>query len=166
MMFPPIRNSRTSRPRSCTLSIPLAESPDLVELISRAIVDDPPLAIKEGGMIRNGFDTALDELRTAQRGGKDWIAKLQADKSRAREFLRSRSGSIQSSAITSKSPGQIWTGRRHSPGIQLRPVLQRNPQIRRRPAGFNAEETRLRNAHHGHRHAIDVDCLANDPGSR
>ncbi|HEY5043857.1 MAG TPA: DNA mismatch repair protein MutS [Verrucomicrobiae bacterium] len=56
-----------------------SEAPDLVELISRAIVDEPPLPIKEGGMIRDGFDPALDELRTAQRGGKDWIAKLQAD---------------------------------------------------------------------------------------
>ncbi len=50
-----------------------------MDLISRAIVDEPPLPIKEGGMIRDGFDPALDELRTAQRGGKDWIAKLQAD---------------------------------------------------------------------------------------
>jgi DNA mismatch repair protein MutS len=57
----------------------ISESPDLVELISRAIVEDPPLALKEGGMIRDGFDPALDELRTAQRGGKDWIARLQAD---------------------------------------------------------------------------------------
>jgi DNA mismatch repair protein MutS len=57
----------------------ISESPDLVELISRAIVDEPPLPIKEGGMIRDGFDAALDELRHAQRGGKDWIAKLQAD---------------------------------------------------------------------------------------
>jgi DNA mismatch repair protein MutS len=57
----------------------ISESPDLVELISRAIVEEPPLPIKEGGMIRDGFDTNLDELRTAQRGGKDWIAKLQAD---------------------------------------------------------------------------------------
>ena len=57
----------------------ISESPDLVELISRAIVDEPPLPIKEGGMICDGFDAALDELRTAQRGGKDWIAKLQAD---------------------------------------------------------------------------------------
>jgi DNA mismatch repair protein MutS len=55
----------------------LTESPDLVELISRAIMDDPPLAVKEGGMIRDGFDAALDELRDATRGGKDWIAKLQ-----------------------------------------------------------------------------------------
>ena len=57
----------------------ISESPDLVELISRAIMDEPPLPIKEGGMIRDGFDPALDELRNAQRGGKDWIAKLQTD---------------------------------------------------------------------------------------
>ena len=62
-----------------TLESRLAESPDLVELITRAIVEEPPLPIKEGGMIRDGFDAALDELRQAQRGGKDWIAKLQAD---------------------------------------------------------------------------------------
>jgi DNA mismatch repair protein MutS len=66
----------------------ISESPDLVELISRAIVDEPPLPIKEGGMIRDGFDAALDELRTAQRGGKDWIAKLQADEITAPEFPR------------------------------------------------------------------------------
>jgi DNA mismatch repair protein MutS len=61
------------------LDLQISESPDLVEIISRAIVDEPPLPIKEGGMIRDGFDAALDELRDAQRGGKDWIAKLQAD---------------------------------------------------------------------------------------
>ena len=53
--------------------------PDLVELIARAIVDEPPLALREGGMIRDQFDANLDELRTAMRGGKDWIAKLQQD---------------------------------------------------------------------------------------
>ncbi len=61
------------------LTAQLTESPDLVELITRAIVDEPPLAVKEGGMIRDGFDPNLDELHQAQRGGKDWIAKLQAD---------------------------------------------------------------------------------------
>ena len=57
----------------------LSESPDLVELISRAIVDEPPLAIKEGGMIRDGFDPRSTNCAPPQRGGKDWIAKLQAD---------------------------------------------------------------------------------------
>jgi DNA mismatch repair protein MutS len=66
-------------PLLADLESQLTESPDLVELISRAIVDDPPLPVKEGGMIRDGFDAALDELRHAMRGGKDWIAKLQAD---------------------------------------------------------------------------------------
>src|SRR5439155_10847275 len=55
----------------------LAELPALVELISRAIVDEPPLALKEGGLIRDGFDAALDELRRANPEGKDWIARLQ-----------------------------------------------------------------------------------------
>lgn len=62
-----------------TLTAQLSEAPDLVELLSRAIVDEPPLLLKEGGMIRDGFDAALDELRLAMRGGKDWIAKLQQD---------------------------------------------------------------------------------------
>ncbi|HEY9510190.1 MAG TPA: DNA mismatch repair protein MutS, partial [Verrucomicrobiae bacterium] len=62
-----------------TLAAQLTEMPDLAELISRAIIEEAPLAVKEGGMICDGFDEALDELRNAQRGGKDWIAKLQAD---------------------------------------------------------------------------------------
>ena len=61
------------------LEAQITELPDLVELIGRAIVEEPPLALKEGGLIRDGFDPGLDELRNAMRGGKDWIAKLQQD---------------------------------------------------------------------------------------
>jgi DNA mismatch repair protein MutS len=61
------------------LEAQLTEMPALVDLLSRAILDEPPLAIKEGGIIRDGFSADLDELRAAQRGGKDWIAKLQTD---------------------------------------------------------------------------------------
>jgi DNA mismatch repair protein MutS len=57
----------------------LAPAPDLAELLARAILDEPPLAVKEGGMIRDGFDPALDELRRATREGKNWIAQLQQD---------------------------------------------------------------------------------------
>jgi DNA mismatch repair protein MutS len=53
----------------------ISELPDVVDLVARAIVEEPPLPVKEGGMIRDQFDPALDELRAAQRGGKDWIAK-------------------------------------------------------------------------------------------
>jgi len=55
----------------------LNELPDLVEVLSRAIVDEPPVAVKEGGMIREGFDVNLDELRRGSREGKEWIARLQ-----------------------------------------------------------------------------------------
>jgi DNA mismatch repair protein MutS len=74
-----IKEDRNLSARSLieSLNAQISELPSLVETISRAIVDEPPLAIKEGGMIRDGFDAPLDELREAMRGGKDWIAKLQ-----------------------------------------------------------------------------------------
>lgn len=55
----------------------LVELPELAGLIARAIVDDPPLGLKEGGIIRDGYSAELDELRAAMRSGKDWIARLQ-----------------------------------------------------------------------------------------
>jgi len=61
----------------CGLTAAIQEQPQLVELIARAIADEPPLALKEGGLIRDGFSAELDELRSASRGGKDWIAQLQ-----------------------------------------------------------------------------------------
>jgi DNA mismatch repair protein MutS len=62
-----------------TLGERLREMPDLVERIGQAIVDDPPLALKEGGLIKPGFDPALDELRNAGSAGKAWMAQLQQD---------------------------------------------------------------------------------------
>ncbi len=57
----------------------LHELPEVTELISRSIAEDPPMVLKEGGIIRKGFNTELDELRTAATEGKDWIAKLQKE---------------------------------------------------------------------------------------
>ncbi len=57
----------------------ITELPALAETIRAAIVDTPPLGLKEGGMIRDGYDSSLDELREATRSGKEWIAKLQQD---------------------------------------------------------------------------------------
>jgi len=57
----------------------LRELPELEGLIAAAIVEEAPLALKEGGLIREGHDPALDELRSATRDGKDWIARLQQE---------------------------------------------------------------------------------------
>jgi DNA mismatch repair protein MutS len=50
---------------------------NIVEKISTAIIDSPPAAINEGGIIRNGFSPELDELRDISLHGKEWIATLQ-----------------------------------------------------------------------------------------
>jgi DNA mismatch repair protein MutS len=47
------------------------------DLIGRAIAPDPPVPLKEGGLIREGFDPALDSLRTKAREGREWIASLE-----------------------------------------------------------------------------------------
>lgn len=49
----------------------------VTDLIGRAIVDEPPALAKSGGMIREGFNKKLDELRHLATTGKDWIAEFQ-----------------------------------------------------------------------------------------
>ena len=50
----------------------------LCELIEAAILDEPPYSVREGGMIRDGYYPELDELRTIERDGKGYLAKIQA----------------------------------------------------------------------------------------
>ncbi len=51
--------------------------PGLTDKLRSALVDEPPPLVRDGGMIRPGFDPALDELRSASHEGKNWIARLQ-----------------------------------------------------------------------------------------
>src|SRR5438094_461318 len=55
----------------------IAEMPELAAKLQLAVVDDAPLALKEGGIFRDSFDAQLDELRNASRDGKNWINALQ-----------------------------------------------------------------------------------------
>jgi DNA mismatch repair protein MutS len=55
----------------------MREMPELAAKLNDAINDDAPLALKEGGIFRDGFDPQLDELRQASRDGKNWITELQ-----------------------------------------------------------------------------------------
>lgn len=50
---------------------------DVYELIRAAIEEEPPISIREGGMIRDGFDETIDMLRNAKRDGKQWLAQLE-----------------------------------------------------------------------------------------
>jgi len=64
------------------------EMPELRGLIERAIVDDPPLTIREGGIIREGYDPELDQLIAIMRNGRKWIAALE-EKERQRTGIHS-----------------------------------------------------------------------------
>ncbi|SFF71480.1 DNA mismatch repair protein MutS [Halobacillus alkaliphilus] len=50
---------------------------ELKELLEGSIAEDPPITIKEGGLIQDGFHQQLDEYRDASRNGKQWIAQLE-----------------------------------------------------------------------------------------
>ena len=51
---------------------------DIYELIDKAIVEDPPILITEGGVIKMGFNSEIDELKTAMTQGKTWLVQLEA----------------------------------------------------------------------------------------
>ena len=57
----------------------LDELQDIYKLIDESIVDDPPMVIKEGGIIKLGFDEEIDKLKTAQTEGKNWLVQLEAE---------------------------------------------------------------------------------------
>ena len=52
---------------------------DIYELIDKAIVEEPPLAIKESGIIKDGFDPDIDHFREAGTNGKSWLAKMEEE---------------------------------------------------------------------------------------
>ncbi|MCD6220326.1 DNA mismatch repair protein MutS, partial [Candidatus Calescamantes bacterium] len=52
---------------------------ELRDLLYKSIVDNPPFTLKEGGIIKEGFSSELDELKKITRGGKEWIARLQQE---------------------------------------------------------------------------------------
>ncbi|BCJ85729.1 DNA mismatch repair protein MutS [Effusibacillus dendaii] len=55
----------------------IREMNETVDLVRSAIVDEPPVGLRDGGLIREGFDEYLDRLKSASREGKQWIAQLE-----------------------------------------------------------------------------------------
>ncbi|MCK4417722.1 MAG: DNA mismatch repair protein MutS, partial [Candidatus Latescibacteria bacterium] len=61
----------------CSAREQLLDVQEIVNLIDKAIVEEPPVLLTEGGLIKPGLNSQLDELRQISSSGKDWIAKLQ-----------------------------------------------------------------------------------------
>jgi len=60
---------------------------DLCGLLERSIVEEPPLTVREGGIIKEGFDETIDNLRNAKTQGKNWLADLE-EEDRARTGIK------------------------------------------------------------------------------
>ncbi len=83
-LLPRIKARLTARAskRLADLEAGIELCPEIRSSIEAALVDDPPLALKEGGLIRDGYHADLDEQRELARGGKTWIVKYQAEQIR------------------------------------------------------------------------------------
>ncbi len=71
-----------SDPLLSTQGAAIEPLPELAEAIAQALAEEPPLTIKEGGIIRDGYHPPLDELRQAAMQGRTWLAEYQAREQR------------------------------------------------------------------------------------
>ncbi len=83
-LLPKMKARLTARrsARLAQLEAALELCPEVRSAIEAALIDDPPLAIKEGGLIRPGYHSELDRLRSVSKDGKSWIARYQAEQIR------------------------------------------------------------------------------------
>lgn len=80
MNFPNMKKSLSSSRNSYlrALAEDIFEFPVLKDLIERSIIDTPPISLKDGGIIRDGYSFEIDELRNLSRKGKSFIAELES----------------------------------------------------------------------------------------
>ena len=93
------------RPPLLDSMLPLLGGHDaLIGKLAAALVESPPIDASKGGYIAEGYDPALDSLRSAASDGRRAIAALESRYRDATQTRRSRSGTMPCSAITSRSP--------------------------------------------------------------
>ncbi len=88
-MFKPIKTVAGSFVSNAlkTIAGDIDEMTDIVELIENAIIDEPPLAVREGGIIKEGYNEEADRLKKAKTEGKKWLLELE-EKQRDRTGIK------------------------------------------------------------------------------
>ncbi len=76
--IPEIKSALASRPELSAIHSPLVPQTDLVQLLDRAIAEEPPAVMTDGGFIAGGYDAELDEIRKIAAEGHRWLAEFQA----------------------------------------------------------------------------------------
>jgi len=80
--------SQETSPLLTDLAAQLDPLTEFTELVGRAIVDEPAITLRDGNLIRDGYNSELDALRQASKGGKSWIRDLES-KERERTGIKS-----------------------------------------------------------------------------
>ena len=80
--IPALRDDLSALPGNDPLTGALHDFSELTALLAAALVDEPPAHLRDGGVIRDGWNAELDELRAAARSGKDWMSRIQDDERR------------------------------------------------------------------------------------
>ncbi|WP_041138506.1 DNA mismatch repair protein MutS [Beduini massiliensis] len=79
-VIPELRNQlqALNHPLTNELLVDLVDLSETTDLIDRALVDNPPINLKDGGLIRSGYSALLDEFTDARDHGKQWILEFEA----------------------------------------------------------------------------------------
>jgi DNA mismatch repair protein MutS len=89
---PVLQNIMESIEKSTTvikrLSAKLDPSEELQDILERSLIENPPISVKEGGIIQDGYNEELDRYRDATRNGKKWLAQLEQEE-RSRTGIKS-----------------------------------------------------------------------------
>ena len=91
-------DSDTSMPSLLQIMQRLADNGEIINLIESALVAEPPISTADGGVIRSGFSSELDQIKSASRDGQQWIAEME-------QRERRRTGIPNLKVGYSKGPG-------------------------------------------------------------
>jgi DNA mismatch repair protein MutS len=83
-----VKNCRSEKMKKGLSALKSNTFAEVVDLVERGIVEEPPVTIKEGGLIKEGFNPELDELRTIKHEGKKWLIDFE-EQEKARTGIKS-----------------------------------------------------------------------------
>ncbi len=94
------------------LATVIGEYPELADLLERAIIDNPPVVIRDGGVIAEGFDEELDELRNISENAGQYLLDVETRERERTGISTLKVGYNRCMVTTSKSAGRSLTRRR------------------------------------------------------
>ncbi|MDI6886188.1 MAG: DNA mismatch repair protein MutS [archaeon] len=83
-----LKNCRSEKIKKTLRAFKSKTFAEVVELVERGIVEEPPVTVKEGGLIKEGFNAELDELRTIKHQGRKWLVDFE-EHEKARTGIKS-----------------------------------------------------------------------------